>query len=149
MKILIADDSAISLKLLKTVLQDMGHTVSARPDGEAALRSLTEDGSPDVAIIDWDMPKMSGIDVLKEIKKTSPHKHIIMLTAKERKEDLEQAIAADADDYLRKPLSREDLLIKLRLAERIMDLRAQIPKNNQAHEPVVDDSQASLSPADL
>lgn len=126
MRILIAEDDRVTNKLLTTQLKSCGHEVTSVHDGEAAWTALEGENSYDIAILDWMMPKMSGLDVCRAIKSMpgESYIYIIMLTIRDRSEDIVQALDAGADDYVTKPFNRSELKARVRAGERIRHLES-------------------------
>ncbi len=103
MKVLIADDEQDMLRILKAYFEKEGFEVLLAKDGEEALQ-IFYDEKIDLAILDWMMPKHSGITVCQEIKKNSSVK-VLMLTAKSESEDELAALQSGADEYVKKTIS--------------------------------------------
>lgn len=110
-KILLAEDEEKIRKLLEQVLAHENYDVVTARDGEQALELFYQENF-DLVILDWMMPKISGLEVAKEIKKELPTK-IIMLTAKHMPEDEVQALLSGVDDYLTKPFHAKLLLVRV------------------------------------
>jgi sigma-B regulation protein RsbU (phosphoserine phosphatase) len=125
MKILIAEDDAVSNLILRTVLTQFGHEVISVVDGNAAWEKLQEDEAPSLAILDWMMPGMDGAEICSRIRKRSTQHptYVILLTAKAGKESIVEGLAAGADDYLTKPFDREELRVRIQVGERIIKLQ--------------------------
>ena len=125
MRILIAEDDPVSSLALRTLLTKLGHDVVATSDGAEAWQTIQENPVP-VAILDWMMPVMDGVALCRRIKSSPTLGYIcvIMLTAKQSREDRLEALNAGADVFLTKPLVREDLIARLQIAERILKLEA-------------------------
>jgi diguanylate cyclase (GGDEF)-like protein len=143
MRILIADDDLVSLRLLHTRLVEWGYKVTGVSDGQKALEVLEAPDSPRLAILDWVMPGMEGIEVCREVRKRArkPYIYILMLTAKGKKQDIVEGLEAGADDYLIKPYDPHELRARLRAARRILDLQEQL---GSAHRLIA--SQMTLDP---
>ncbi len=131
MRILIAEDDAVSRRLLEVLLGGWGHEVIAEEDGLAAwmaLEGLENENCPAVAILDWMMPKMDGVEICRKIR--GSHRltpvHIILLTARESKEDIIAGLEAGADDYLTKPVWKEGLRARLQVGMRIVELQSSL-----------------------
>jgi len=134
MNVLIADDEPISRRLLEILLNKWGYDVTVTSSGEEAWQMLQPKEHPKIAILDWMMPGMDGIQVCQKVRKsasTSPT-YILMLTAKQEKEDREEGFRAGADDYLPKPFAAQELKARLRAARRIIDLEEQLRSAQQA-----------------
>jgi two-component system, cell cycle response regulator DivK len=105
-KILIADDKATSRELLRTVLERQGYAITEAADGEEALQKALAE-APDLILLDLQMPRRSGYEVLRELRKDPRHAElpIIALTASAMQGDREKALAAGFTGYLAKPVA--------------------------------------------
>ena len=128
MKILIADDSSLVRRLLEKLVSGWGYQPVPCPDGSAAWEALQQDGAPVLAILDWEMPRMSGVELCRKIRQTAaePYVYVILLTANEQKEAVIEGLTAGADDYLKKPFNPPELEARLRAGKRITDLQAEL-----------------------
>lgn len=124
MKILIADDDKLSRRILQTTLQKAGYDVVAAEDGNSAGRILSEADGPRLALLDWMMPGMDGLDVIRAVRSQTnmPYVHMILLTSRQSKEDIIAGLESGADDYLTKPFDPQELRARLRTGERILRL---------------------------
>jgi two-component system cell cycle response regulator len=129
-KVLIADDEAVTRKVLQTTLEDWGYEVMVAQDGNEAWGILQRDDTPLLVILDWYMPVMSGLQLVKTVRASikSPYVYIIMLTIKDEKKDIVEALEAGADDYISKPFDAEELRVRLRAGQRIVELQEQLWK---------------------
>jgi diguanylate cyclase (GGDEF)-like protein len=127
-KILVAEDDPISLRLLQACLVEWGYQVTSATDGHKALEVLQSPEPPRLAILDWIMPGMDGVEVCREVRKPNkrPYIYILMLTAKGRKHDIVEGLESGADDYLIKPYDPQELRARLRAGRRILDLQEQL-----------------------
>ena len=134
MKILIAEDDAISRRLLETILAKWGYEVVVAVDGEQAWSRLEAEDAPRLAILDWMMPGMDGIEVCRRVRERSgaPYVYILLLTARSQREDLLQGMEAGADDYITKPFDANELKVRLRAGRRILELQAQLMSAQEA-----------------
>jgi two-component system cell cycle response regulator len=132
MRILIAEDETIQRRLLERLLTAWGHDVTVATDGQQALSALRGKNPPDLAILDWVMPGMDGLQVCRELRKGLRQKYIyvVLLTAKDRKQDLVEAMEAGADEYLAKPFDAQELKARLIAGKRILDLQEQLVSAN-------------------
>ncbi len=127
MRILIADDNPVFQSVLKVMLTNWGHSVMDACDGEEAWNILRAEDGPRLAILDWMMPKMEGIEVCRLARAAFGSRvYILILTAKTKSEDLVTAMEAGADDYVTKPLKSQELRIRLAAACRILDLEERL-----------------------
>jgi diguanylate cyclase (GGDEF)-like protein len=128
MKVLIADDEAISRRLLESSLRRWGYEPILASDGFEALSVLEQVNSPKLAILDWLMPGLSGLEVCSKIRRTKPepYTYILLLTAKTSKTDVIQGLDAGADDYVAKPFDADELQVRLRTGKRILYLQDQL-----------------------
>jgi DNA-binding response OmpR family regulator len=108
--LLVADDDEDVLMLVQLRLSRSGYEVVVARDGEEALR-LAREKQPDLAVLDWMMPKASGLEVLRALRADEETSSIpvLMLTARASASDIEQGLAAGADDYIAKPFSPQEL----------------------------------------
>jgi phosphoserine phosphatase RsbU/P len=128
MKILIAEDDLVSRTILSRLLASWGHDVVVTADGNAAWDVLQQDDAPRVAILDWMMPEIDGVEVCRrnhELARRQPA-YVILLTAKDRTEDLVLGLESGANDYLVKPFDRRELQARLRVAERVVSLQQEL-----------------------
>jgi DNA-binding response OmpR family regulator len=124
MRILIADDDRFSLKLIETVLAADGHTLVLSSSGDEALRVLKTPPVPEIAVLDWVMPGMSGLDVCRQARAVSGlPTYLILLTSRDRPEDLAEGLAAGADDYIVKPFNELELHARIAVGSRIVGLQ--------------------------
>src|ERR671912_697621 len=135
MKVLIADDEAVSRRLLQNYLQKWGHDVTVAENGAEAWR-LFEAGGFAVVITDWEMPQMDGVELVRRIRAASAsgpgYVYTILLTARSQKEDLVEGMEAGADDFLTKPFDRDELRVRLRAGERIIRLEQNVRETKDA-----------------
>jgi len=125
MKILIADDNLFYRTALGATLREWGYDVIAVGDGAAAWDVLSAPQAPQLAILDWVMPKCDGLEVcrrLRALHRPEPT-YVIVLTAKAGKENIVAALENGADDYISKPFDREELQARLRVGRRIVGLQ--------------------------
>jgi diguanylate cyclase (GGDEF)-like protein len=123
-KILIADDDSMSRRLLESTLTRAGYEVVAVADGREAVARLSEPDAPRLALLDWMMPELDGPAVCRKIRRNRDRGYVymILLTARESKEDVVAGIESGADDYLIKPFNTDELKARLRTGERILHL---------------------------
>ena len=122
MKILVVDDDAISLSMVQKILAKENHEVVRAEDGETAMQ-LMRQGDIRLVVSDWNMPKMDGIDLCQQLRKTPGlgYIYIIMVTSRDTKEEMLVGLWAGADDFITKPLEATELLLRVRKGERVID----------------------------
>ena len=128
MKILIAEDDPVSVKILQFTLEHFGHEVVSAANGTDAWAKF--DAEPvRVIVSDWMMPGLDGLELCKKVRARpkTDYTYFILLTAiNTGRDNLRQAMDAGIDDFLTKPLDREAILMRLRVAERILEFTKQI-----------------------
>lgn len=124
MKIMVAEDDALSRTLLERTLHRAGYEVISAVNGAAALEELTRDDPPRLALLDWVMPEKTGVEVCREMRrrKDQAYTYLILLSSRESKEDIVQGLESGADDYLTKPFNSDEPKARLRVGERILEL---------------------------
>jgi DNA-binding response OmpR family regulator len=125
MRILIADDNPVFLAVLEAMLTNWGYDVVTASDGQEALSVLQGEASPRLAILDYMMPAMDGIEVCRRMRghHDRDYVYILILTATARTQDLTFAIESGADDYVTKPFKSQELRARLRSGCRILELQ--------------------------
>src|SRR5215471_21668180 len=128
MRILIADDELVSRRLLEKTMQRAGYEVTAVKNGLSAAAELCKPEGPRLALLDWIMPELDGPGVCREVRKSKDHSYVymILLTSKEKKEDVVAGLESGADDYLTKPFDPEELKARVRTGKRILDLEGRL-----------------------
>ena len=128
MRILIAEDDRISRRLLERKLASWGYEVVSCTNGAEAWQALHREDAPSLAILNWMMPGMDGVEVCREIRKQKHpgYTYIILLTARDRKRDIVEGIEAGADDYVTKPFNPHELKVRIRAGRRILEMQAEL-----------------------
>src|SRR3954470_508213 len=125
MRVLIAEDELISRKLLQSFLQACGHEVVCAANGAEAWDLYQEAPCP-LVVTDWVMPEVDGLELIRRIRAATPpegaYVYVILLTAKTDKPDVVRGMEAGADDFVSKPFDREELRVRVRAGERIVQL---------------------------
>ena len=113
--VFVAEDETSIVTLLKYNLEKEGHKVSYSENGEDALKQI-KDKHPDLILMDWMLPDLSGVEICKNLKKDKKYNDIpvIMLTAKGEEEDKLRAFDTGADDYVTKPFSQKELNARIK-----------------------------------
>ncbi len=124
-KILIAEDDPVSSRMLESVLGKWGYDVTVVTDGMQAFRLLDGADAPRLAVLDWMMPGMEGVEICQRIRKRKdrPYIYVLLLTGRSQKQDLLQGLELGADDYLTKPFDAQELRARLRVGGRILSLQ--------------------------
>jgi sigma-B regulation protein RsbU (phosphoserine phosphatase) len=129
-RILIADDERMSTMMLGRTLEQWGFEVVVAHDGAAAWEHISGNAPPALAIVDWMMPGLDGIELCKRIRSAalaSPV-YVILLTARTSRQDLVAGLQAGADDYLTKPFDPDELRARIHVGQRTLDLMANIKR---------------------
>lgn len=130
MRILIADDDHMSATMLGRTLEKWGFEVVVAPDGAAAWDHITGANPPALAIVDWVMPEIDGLELCRRVRSTplpSPL-YVILLTARTGRQDLVAGLEAGADDYLTKPFDPDELRARVHVGQRTLALIANIKR---------------------
>jgi DNA-binding response OmpR family regulator len=124
-KILVAEDQTISRHILEASLRKWGYEVKGVEDGARAWEILQGEEAPQLAILDWLMPGMDGIEICRQIRlrpQTQPV-YIILLSARSGQEDKIHGLEAGADDYITKPFDRDELRARVQVGIRVLELQ--------------------------
>jgi len=127
--VLLADDDPRLRQFLELELQEEGYAVRSCSDGIGALTDIRQQ-PPDLVILDWMLPDLSGVEVCQRLRSTGLHLPVLMLTGRDAVADRVQALDAGADDYLVKPFSIEELLARLRALARRGGTRRRQPRSH-------------------
>jgi len=127
-RILIAEDEPIPRRLLTRTLESWGYDVVVACDGRQAWEMLQGPDAPPLAVLDWMMPGMDGPELCRKIRADSDGRYVyvILLTSKDRPDELVSGMSAGADDYLTKPANPEELQARLRAGQRIIELQTEL-----------------------
>ena len=136
MKILVAEDDLTSRALLKTILTSWDFEVSVVADGEEAWHVLSGGDAPRLAILDWMMPGLDGLEVCRKVRAMgSPHPpYLVLLTARGSKEDIVAGLEAGADDHVGKPFDRDELRARLHVGQRFTELNEKLMQTQRTLE---------------
>jgi diguanylate cyclase (GGDEF)-like protein len=126
--VLIAEDDPVFRRILQSCLQSWNYKVRACDNGLDAWNLLQQEHAPQMAILDWMMPGMDGIEMCRRIRslQQDPYRYILLLTAKDDKHDVVQGLEAGADDYLTKPFNVDELHARVRVGKRILELQKEL-----------------------
>ncbi len=128
LEVLIAEDEPSSRFLLERSLAQWGFTPIVCSDGLEALARLRADNAPRIAVLDWVMPGMDGVDVCRRLRETNPARqpYLILLSARSTRADIVAGLRAGANDYIIKPVDREELEARLQGAARFVTLQQRL-----------------------
>ena len=123
-RVLLAEDHGPTREALCTLLERKSFEVTAVSNGSDAIEHLLRPDGPSIGIIDWMMPDASGLDVCRAVRAALPRRsvYLIMVTARDREEDVAQALAVGADDFIRKPCGPAELIARVRSGQRTAGL---------------------------
>jgi len=144
MKVLIAEDDMTSRMILGSVLKKWGFIPVLASDGKEAWDIMQLKDAPKLAILDWQMPEMSGVDVCQKIRELniSDPPYLIVLTSRDEKKDIVKALDAGANDFISKPYDNEELLARINVGKRMVQLQSELGdayralKHESMHDPL-------------
>ena len=123
-RILVAEDDVVSRELICTRLQKWGYEVIATDNGLEAMMALRKKDAPTLAIMDWMMPGMDGLEICRRIREVDRVLYVILLSARGSKANLLEGLRAGADDYLVKPFDKDELHARILVGLRVMAMQA-------------------------
>jgi diguanylate cyclase (GGDEF)-like protein len=128
MKVLAAEDNPVFQSMLTNMITKWGYQPVIARDGNQAWEALQSPDGPQLAILDWMMPGMNGVDVCRAVRDAGrePYVYILLLTARTDSQDLVEGMEAGADDYVTKPFQAHELRVRLRAGRRIVELQEQL-----------------------
>jgi phosphoserine phosphatase RsbU/P len=125
-KVIVAEDDDISREVVCTLLRNWGFEVIVTRDGREALEALRAEGGPVLAVLDWMMPGLDGLEICRRVRETEQLVYILLLTARGGKEHIVEGLQAGADDYLIKPFNKEELHARLKSGLRVLMLQTSL-----------------------
>ena len=137
MRVLVADDDPVGAVLLRRTLERWGLDVRLASNGEDAWQLIREDDQLRMAILDWMMPGITGVELCRRIREdeSRAHLHVILLTSRDTRSDVVVGLDSGADDYLIKPFDPEELRARVRVGTRILSLQERLAERvNQLQE---------------
>jgi phosphoserine phosphatase RsbU/P len=128
MRVLIAEDDMVSRRVLEATLVKFGYEVVVADDGAQAWAALQSADAPHLAILDWMMPEIDGVEVCRRVRAlpTATPPYLILLTAKGSKEDVVTGLEAGANDYLTKPFDRAELRARVQVGAHVLELQGNL-----------------------
>ena len=126
--VLVAEDDPVSRRVLEVRLQQWGYEVLSTDNGFRALDAVQADECPELLLLDWMMPGIDGVELCRRIRAMDKpvYPYILLLTARDAKQDLIAGLDAGADDYLTKPFHADELHARLRAGGRILGLQNEL-----------------------
>ncbi len=130
MKVLIAEDELVSRKLLESTLKKWGYNVVSVENGKKAWEIIQKKDAPRLLILDWMMPEMDGIEVIRHLRSREDpfYSYVILLTSKTERKDIIEGLSSGADDYLAKPFDSNELKQRILVGRRILELLTELSK---------------------
>lgn len=134
MKIVLADDDAIARRLLETWLTRWGYVVESFADGHAAWAALEHSTEPTLVIVDWMMPGLDGPEICRRLRAQARelYVYVLMITGRGDQDDIIQGLKAGADDFMVKPVDKDELRARVSVGERIVRLHTELVAARQA-----------------
>ena len=128
MKILIAEDNETSRQILEAVLVKWNYDVVSVCDGNEAWEKLKEKDAPRLIVLDWMMPGKNGVELCRQLRNrhNAGPTYIILLTARDDKNDIVEGLNAGADDYISKPFDKEELRARIEVGRRMVELQSSL-----------------------
>jgi two-component system, cell cycle response regulator len=132
LRVLAVDDSPFSRKLLEHALADQPYEVAFAKNGQEALASISE-FRPNILITDWMLPDLSGPELCRRVRRESKsgYMYMILVTSNVEKESIVEGLEAGADDYLTKPFHQKELLARVGVGQRIIEMNREIEEKSE------------------
>jgi phosphoserine phosphatase RsbU/P len=122
--LVVAEDDLVSRTLMSSLMEKWGFKAVITQDGHEAMAALRAVQGPTLALLDWMMPGMDGLQVCRRVRESEKMVYVIMLTSRGAKENIVEGLHAGADDYLIKPFDKNELLARIQVGLRILELHA-------------------------
>ena len=151
LRLIVADDSAVIRELLRRLLEGWGYEIHLAADGAEAWELLQSADVPTIAILDWIMPGIEGIELCRRMRTLNRrhYTYILLLTAKHESQDLIEGLRSGADDYIRKPPAPGELEARLLVAQRIVSFQESLLAAQERYRNLVENSTALICTHDL
>ncbi len=133
MEVLIAEDDPGTRRILEATLTKCGYNVRSHGDGNSAFEEMERKDSPRLAILDWILPGMDGVEICRRLRQgehSSPP-YLILLTSLDHRKDVIAGLDAGADDYMTKPFDSDELHARIRVGERVIELQAALAQRDK------------------
>ena len=132
MKLLVAEDDKTSMLILRTVCKKWGYQVACAEDGQAAWDLMQHSDAPQLLVIDWEMPHMSGIELCQRIRQKFADNppYIILLTSRDNTQDIVEGLKKGANDYIVKPFNIDELQVRISVGKRVLQLQHELHETN-------------------
>ena len=123
--VLVADDEPVSRTVVAAMLRKGGYDVQVAADGEQAWSALQHPTAPALAILDWMMPGLDGVEICRRLRRTNTPTptYVILLTSRDAAADIVEGLRAGADDYVTKPPDEDELLARISVGARVVSLQ--------------------------
>jgi phosphoserine phosphatase RsbU/P len=123
--VLVADDEPVSRTVVSAMLKKAGYPVILASDGEQAWKTLDAADSPSLALLDWEMPGLQGPEVVERIRNRASQAptYVILLTSRDSSADIVRGLRAGADDYVTKPANEDELIARVNVGARVVQLQ--------------------------
>lgn len=133
MKALIADDDPVTRRLLDRMLRKLGYDTVLCADGVTAWETMESAGAPSLALIDWLMPGMDGIELVQRIRGRAnvPYTYVLMVSSNTDRSDIISGMNAGADDYITKPIHQEELETRVKAGRRVLELQSALLRSRE------------------
>jgi len=134
MKLLIAEDDKTSRLILRSVCAKWGYEVIAVEDGQAAWQLMQSNDAPQLMVVDWEMPRMSGIELCQRVREKFQNNppYIILLTSRNETQDIVAGLKNGANDYIAKPFDNDELQVRISVGKRVLQLQNELHETNNA-----------------
>jgi DNA-binding response OmpR family regulator len=139
-KLLIAEDEYTTRLTVQVILEQWGYRVDSVEDGTAAWEILQRADGPQIAILDWEMPGIDGVELchmVKTLERDTPV-YVILLTGRDAQNDIIKGFDAGADDYITKPFDENELRARVRVAKRLVSIQEELAISNNELRTVLD-----------
>lgn len=144
-RILVAEDNPICRKVLTRALTHAGYDVIGAANGAEAIAELRKPDHPSIAILDWEMPGMDGVEICRRMRDAAKVIYLIIASSHDSMNEIIEGLDAGADDYLTKPVVTDELLAHIKVGLRVIGLQRALSKKVEelsARKPAADEGAA-------